>query len=184
MFIHHRNGKLGIGSAHQEAITWAYDNSYHRLVTLDCDFTHFPSDIPKMITAGNGFGVAVGSRFIKSESLPGWSPLRRLMTAGGHLLTKHLLGISQDASGAFRVYDLLKIDSKIFGLVTSTGYGFFFESLHVLYRNNIRINEIPIILPSRISGDSKMTLREVWKGLIHLFKVAALARVKPSRFRV
>jgi dolichol-phosphate mannosyltransferase len=184
LFVQHRSGKLGIGSAHQEAIAWAYDNGYSRLVTLDCDFTHFPSDIPKMIVAVEGYGVAVGSRFIKSASLPGWSLMRRMMTAGGHLLTKYLLGISQDASGAFRAYDLEKIDPQIFKLVTTKGYGFFFDSLHLLNCNKIKINEIPIILPSRTSGDSKMSILEVWNGLSHLFKVAVLSRVSPERYYV
>jgi dolichol-phosphate mannosyltransferase len=182
--VRHRSGKLGIGSAHAEAIAWAYEKGYCRLVTLDCDFTHSPADIPKMIAAVKSYGVAVGSRFIKAESLPGWSLLRRLMTLIGHLLTRHLLGISQDASGAFRVYDLGKIAPQIFKLVTTKGYGFFFDSLHLLKCNKIKINEISIILPSRTYGNSKMSLIEVWKGLYHLFKVATLARIDPDRFRV
>ena len=54
LIVHHRPGKLGIGSAHAEAIGWAYDQGYQLLVSLDCDFTHSPTDIPAMIDAARG----------------------------------------------------------------------------------------------------------------------------------
>jgi len=64
LIVHHRSGKLGIGSAHADAIQWAYDQGYQILVTMDCDFTHLPEDIPKMIAAAESHDVAVGSRFM------------------------------------------------------------------------------------------------------------------------
>jgi len=180
--IHHRTGKLGIGSAHLDGITWAYEKGYERLVTMDCDFTHSPTDIPKMIGALDGYDVIVGSRFLEDESLPGWSPVRKLMTGFGHFLTQSLLGIRQDASGAFRVYDLTRIPPELFKLVTAKGYAFFFESLFILSCNKFKINEIPIVLPSRSSGASKMSLREIWRGVARLFLVSALSIIQPRRF--
>ena len=59
LIVHHRAGKQGIGSAHAEAIQWAYDRNYETLVTMDCDFTHLPQDIPKLIAAAEGYDVAV-----------------------------------------------------------------------------------------------------------------------------
>lgn len=184
LIVHHRSGKLGIGSAHFDAIQWAYAQGYERMVTMDCDFTHSPSDIPKMIQALEDHDAAVGSRFLEKESLPGWSPIRKLMTAFGHFLTKRLLGITQDASGAFRAYDLTRIPVELFQLVTAKGYAFFFESLFIITRNRFTINEIPIILPSRSSGNSKMSLREIWRGVVRLFMVSAMALVYPKRFKL
>src|SRR4051794_18575073 len=62
LIVHHRSGKLGIGSAHFEAIQWAYHQGYDLLVSMDCDFAHSPSDIPAMIQAVLNADVAVGSR--------------------------------------------------------------------------------------------------------------------------
>jgi dolichol-phosphate mannosyltransferase len=184
LLVHHRSGKLGIGSAHSTAIQWAYDQGYERLVTMDCDFTHSPGDIPKMLAAVEGFDVAVGSRFMEKESLPGWSAARKLLTAGGHFLTRTLLGMPFDASGAFRVYDLEKIPREVFRLVEPAGYAFFFESLFILARNGFAINEIPIVLPSRVSGQSKMSLKEVIRGVSRLFSVSIRAAVRPWRFKL
>ena len=180
----HRSGKLGIGGAHLDGIAWAYARGYPQLITMDCDFTHSPADIVKLRAAAVGFHVAVGSRFMEKGSLPGWNPLRRLLTMFGHFLTQNLLRMPFDCSGAFRVYDLTKISPDIFALVRPKGYAFFFESLFVLNRNGCTINEVPIVLPVRASGASKMSLREIWRGVSRLLAVFCLSVVQPSRFKL
>ncbi|MGZ4966497.1 MAG: glycosyltransferase, partial [Chthoniobacterales bacterium] len=72
----HRAGKLGIGSAHVDGITHAYQTGYDRLVTMDCDFTHSPADIPRMLAASREADIAIGSRYMQANSLPGWSLTR------------------------------------------------------------------------------------------------------------
>src|SRR5438876_11304843 len=64
-----------------------------------------------------------------------------------------------DASGALRLYDLRGIPRELFDLVTARAYAFFFESLFILCRNGVCIREIPIVLPARVYGNSKLTLR-------------------------
>lgn len=184
LLVQHRTGKLGIGSAHADAIQWAYDQGYSLLVTMDCDFTHSPKDIPKLIAALHGHDVAIGSRFLGRDSLPGWSLARRLLTRLGHLLTRLLLGMEYDASGAFRAYDLTRLPCGLFNLVAAKGYAFFFESLFVLASNKFSINQIPIVLPSRVSGDSKMSLKEVWRGVARLFMVSWQSFIHPRRFKL
>lgn len=180
----HRPGKLGIGGAHLDGIAWAYAQGYPQLITMDCDFTHTPADILKLRAAAVGHHVAIGSRFMEKGSLPGWNPLRRLLTATGHFLTRTLLRMPFDCSGAFRVYDLTNISPEIFRLVRPRGYAFFFESLFVLNRNGCSINEVPIVLPVRASGDSKMSLREMWRGVSRLLAVFFLSVFSPSRFKL
>ena len=68
----HRQGKLGIGSAHLDGIEFAYDRDYDRLITLDCDFTHDPRDILRLVANSPGYYLVTGSRYLESDSLPGW----------------------------------------------------------------------------------------------------------------
>ena len=180
--VRHRSGKLGIGSAHAEAIAWAYEKGYRRLVTLDCDFTHSPSDIPSLIRVLESHDVAVGSRWIRSNSLPGWNIFRRFMTGAGHLLTKTLLGLTQDASGAFRGYRLDRIQREVFSLIRSRGYSYFFESLFILQKNGCSIQEIPIILPARTYGSSKMTTGAAVRSARSVFELAIDHMVAPERY--
>jgi dolichol-phosphate mannosyltransferase len=178
----HRTGKNGIGSAHLEGIAFAYEKGYERLVTMDCDFTHSPSLIPEFLRACTEAPVVVGSRYMGEESLPGWTLTRRLLTRMGHVLTEWMLGISQDATGAFRVYDLKRIPREVFGLVQSRGYAFFFESLLIVNKNHFLIAEVAIKLPARTAGHSKMSIVEVRRSLETLVKLLVETKTNPSRF--
>jgi dolichol-phosphate mannosyltransferase len=184
MRVVHRAGKSGIGSAHLEGIALAYDQGYDRLVTLDCDFTHSPSLIPAFLARSDEADLVVGSRYLETDSLPGWSLMRKSLTTFGHLLTKALLGISQDATGAFRVYNLRTIPRELFGLVRSRGYAFFFESLLILERNGHPIAEVPISLPARTYGNSKMSLVEVQRSVSTLFTLFLQDQTDPQRFKL
>jgi dolichol-phosphate mannosyltransferase len=178
----HRAGKLGIGGAHLDGIAYAYEHGYEKLVTMDCDFTHSPSLIPVFLERGETADVVVGSRHVARDSLPGWSLPRKLLTKFGHVLTEQLLGVSQDATGAFRVYDLRSLPRKVFGLVRSHGYAFFFESLLILDRNAFSIAEVPIQLPARAAGHSKMSIVEIRRAVTTLGKLFVATRLEPSRF--
>jgi dolichol-phosphate mannosyltransferase len=163
----HRSGKSGIGSAHQAGIAAAYDEGYQTLVTLDCDFSHAPADIPRMmdVAVREDTEIVVGSRHLAAHSLPGWNPLRRALTFAGHFMTSRLLEMPEDASGAFRLYRLDRIPRELFALVKSPGYAFFFESLYMLSRRGQRVAEMPIVLPARTHGHSKMTWRDAVRSL-------------------
>lgn len=167
----HRTEKSGIGSAHLAGIRYAYKRGYDFLLTMDCDFTHSPKDIYKFINTSKEADVVVGTRFLKSESLAEWNVYRKLLTRLGHLLTKTFLNMPYDATGAFRLYNLKNIDIEIFNKVESKGYAFFFESLYLLNRAGCKIVEVPISLPARTYGHSKMTMKEIVKSVFMLLKL-------------
>jgi dolichol-phosphate mannosyltransferase len=164
----HRAGKEGIGTAHQVGIRYAYAHGYDTLITMDCDGTHPPEYIPEFLAEANA-SVAVGSRYLKRNSLDEWTWLRRIMTYGGHTLTRTFLNMPYDASSAYRRYRLKQIPLQLFDLVQARGYGFFFESLYALHVNHFAIHEVGIILPARGSGESKMSFQEAWHGISRIF---------------
>ena len=151
---------------------------------MDCDFTHSPADIPRLIEHADNYGVVVGSRHMSRDSLPGWNLLRRTLTHFGHFLTRNMLGIPQDATGAFRVYDLKKVPSYFFASVVSSGYSFFFESMFLLVRNKYSIHEISITLPARTYGHSKMSYPEAARSGLRVIKLWMLILFDPGRFVV
>lgn len=179
----HRSGKLGIGTAHQAGIARAYELGYRTLVTMDCDFTHSPADVLRLLEASRGYDVTLGSRYLEQNSLPGWNLFRRSLTGLGHFLTVQLLGMPYDATGALRVYNLETIPAGLFAMVVSRGYSFFFESLFLLVRNGMRVNEVPIVLPARTYGHSKMSYREAFRSLRQLFSLYAMMLANPKQFR-
>lgn len=182
--VTHRSGKSGIGSAHLEGIRYAYHNGYEQLITMDCDFTHTPAEVLRLIENSDGYDVTVGSRYMRPNSLPGWNVLRKSLTGFGHVLTKYVLGVQVDATGGLRAYDLRRIPKELFDLVRARGYAFFFESMFILVRNGFSVKEFPIELPARTYGSSKMTAREAWRSGSRLLKLRAISTASPERFRL
>ena len=176
----HRPGKMGIGSAHQEGIRYAYEHGFSYLVTMDCDFTHPPAYIPSFMEQIRGCDVVVGSRYMDKTSLADWNWYRKFLTHLGHVLTTLLLKMPYDASGAFRVYSLAGIDRQIFDRVQSIGYSFFFESLCLLCLNGAKVKELPICLPKRTYGHSKMQVSDIIASLKKLVSLWWRFRVLPE----
>jgi dolichol-phosphate mannosyltransferase len=179
----HRERKSGVGGAHLAGIRLAYDEGYETLITMDCDFTHSPVDIHTLLRASHDADLALGSRFMRKGSLPGWTLLRRFLTHLGHALTRNVLGINADATGAFRVYNLKRIDRAVFDAVTSKSYSFFFESLFILLRNGYRVAQAPIVLPARTYGHSKMSFRDAARSARFLIGLRLESAINPARFR-
>lgn len=170
-----RPGKLGIGSAHKDGIREAARRGYRRLLTMDCDLTHQPSDCKRFIDCSDG-DVVVGSRFVDPSSLADWNWMRKALTHGGHVATTWLLRLPYDATGALRLYHLDRIGVTWLDAVTSDGYAFFFESLMVLHDRHVAIRELPIRLPKRTYGSSKMSMRELCKSVGMLLSLATRRR--------
>jgi dolichol-phosphate mannosyltransferase len=180
----HRPGKQGVGSAHRDGLRWAREHGYTQVITMDCDFTHPPRYIPEILRVADDTqaDVVVGSRYLQQKSLAGWNPLRLFLTHTGHVLTKVLLGMPQDATGGFRYYRLDRIPQETFDLVSSNGYSFFFESLYVISLNGFKIAEMPISLPPRTYGNSKMDLSEVKRSVGLLFSLYTTTQLSKEKF--
>lgn len=181
--VMHRSGKLGVGSAHLDAIAYAYDGKYDELITLDCDFTHSPADVLRIIETLDGNDVATASRYMSPDSLPGWNIVRRSLTMFGHVLTTKLLKVPYDATGGLRGYDLTRISPDVFSQVKAQGYGFFFESMFLLTRKGYAVGEFPIVLPARTYGHSKMNLRETLRSGTQLLSLWARSVTSPADYR-
>lgn len=182
LFVLHGTGKGGIGKAHQRGIAWAYEKGYQTLVTMDADFTHTPEDIPRLLAETGTDDVIVGSRYMNEGSLKGWNLFRKCLTHLGHALTKRFLLLPNDASGAFRVYRLDRVNQGAFSVVRSLSYSFFFESLFVLRQNGYRIKEIPIVLTPRTYGSSKMSFHDAWRSFVMLATLWSDNIRRPEQF--
>jgi len=180
----HRLGKDGIGSAHKFGINWAYEHGYQKLVTMDCDLTHSPKYIPQFLEQSEHADIVVGSRYMLADSLKTWNLKRRTMTHLGYFLTKTFLGLTQDATGAYRLYRLDKVPQQFLNLVQSNSYSFFFESLFVLNYNNYPIAEVPTQLPARTYGHSKMRMNDVIKSLSQLLYLYITKLTSPEQLTI
>jgi dolichol-phosphate mannosyltransferase len=168
----HREGKQGIGTAHKLGIERAYEEGYRTLITLDGDFTHPPQDIPRLLARAANCDLVVASRHLERDSLVGWQLHRKFLTKSAYFATRHFLGMPFDATGAFRVYRLERIPQELFAKVRSPGYSFFLESLYVLWSNGVKVEQIPVRLPARVQGHSKMRPRDAWQSVVTVLRLA------------
>jgi dolichol-phosphate mannosyltransferase len=122
----------------------------------------------------------VGSRHLQAGSLREWNLFRKTLTRLGFLLTRLMLGIPYDSTGAYRLYRLDRIPQAAFAGVASRGYSFFFESLYLLHIQGFRITETPIELPARTYGRSKMKPRDILNSLSSLIRIRFRHRTLPA----
>jgi dolichol-phosphate mannosyltransferase len=173
-----RTEKLGIGSAHILALNYARENKYDYLITMDGDGAHKPEIISTFLKISADYDVVIGSRYLVRNSLAEWNLFRKTLTNLIHLLTRVSLDLRYDSSSAFRCYNMARMPEILFSGLKSVGYDFFFESLFELTKYNyMKIHEIPIDLPARIYGNSKLTLILALKAGLTLFNLV-MKRIK------
>ena len=168
-----RPKKLGIGSAHKEGFVWSYKKKYKIIVTMDADGTHDPKYMKFMIQKlqNSNYDVVITSRFLKKNSLKNWPLFRIILTTLRHIAISFLLFMPYDASGAFRCINCKKVKLRDLILTKQDSYSYFWESLFILYKKKYKILQIPIQLPYRNVGSSKMQIKDVIFSLYYLLIV-------------
>lgn len=171
IFLIKRNKKLGIGSAHKMGLNWGFKRKYKKIITMDCDGTHNPAYINKLLTKLNkkNCQIVITNRFLNKNSLRDWTIWRKLLTSFRHTIIQFFLDIKYDSSGAFRGYLVDSIRIKDIFLAKNNSYSFFWESTFILSKK-YKIKEIPIKLPGRLAGVSKMKFNDILYALNYLIK--------------
>ncbi len=168
LFLITRAKKLGIGSAHKDGFKWAISKNYKIITTIDADLSHDPSLIKEMHEKIENYDIITTSRFLKSDSIEEWSKIRQVITRFRHWTIKILLGMPIDSSGAFRTYNLGRINSEDLFLAKDNGYSFFWESMYFFYKKNYKILELPMRQPQRIHGRSKIKFYDIYRAVTYL----------------
>ena len=139
---------------------------------MDCDGTHNPIYINKMIKIlfSQKVDIVSTNRFLQKNSLDDWSLWRKKLTILRHYVIKLFLNIKFDSSGAYRCYNIKKIKLQDILSAKNESYSFFWESIFILSKK-YKIREIPIKLPGRLSGSSKMRIKDIIFAVIYLIKI-------------
>lgn len=156
--VRHRTGKQGLGTAYVEGFRYALEHGYGYVVQMDADFSHLPQDVPRLLKELERSDVAVGSRSVPGGRVENWSFLRRLVSKGGSVYARAVLGLPvKDTTAGFKAFRREALESIDFEGVAANGYGFQVEMNHLCHREGFRISEIPVVFPDRTAGESKMS---------------------------
>ena len=143
---------------------------------MDCDGTHNPSYIKKLLAMSKLYDLVITTRFKDKDSLKDWPLSRKFLTILRLIVTKIILNINYDSSGAYRCFCTKKIMLKDILSIKSNNYDFFFESIYKLNKKKYSIKEIPIKLPFRKLGKSKMTIFHIFQSLFTLIKIRLVSK--------
>ena len=165
----HRPRKEGIGRAYLAAFPHALRSGATLVVEMDCDFSHDPADVPRLIaTCEDGARLTLGSRYVEGGGTRNWGLARRLISRGGSFYARVLLGVRvRDLTGGFKCFRREVLEAIDLEAVHANGYTFQIEMTYRALRKSFRVVEVPIVFAERAAGRSKMSraivLEAVWK---------------------
>jgi dolichol-phosphate mannosyltransferase len=162
----HRPGKEGLGRAYCAGFAWALERDYEFVLEMDGDFSHNPDDVPAFLRAAENADLVLGSRYSNGIRVINW-PLRRLMlslSAAKYVRTVTGMPFS-DPTGGFKCFRRRALQAIDLENVHSNGYSFQIELTHKLWRQGMKIVEVPIVFTDRFQGTSKMSRHIVLEAL-------------------
>jgi dolichol-phosphate mannosyltransferase len=171
----HRPKKEGLGPAYLAGFVWALATDADRIVEMDCDFSHDPRDLPRLVAATADADLALGSRYVEGGGTRSWGLGRRLVSRFGSLYARVVLGVEiRDLTGGFKCFRRTVLEEIGLEQITTKGYAFQIETTYRAIKAGCRAVEVPIVFAEREAGRSKMT-----RGIV----LEAVVKVPELRFR-
>jgi dolichol-phosphate mannosyltransferase len=168
----HRQKKEGLGPAYLAGFVWALATDADRIVEMDCDFSHDPEDLPRLLAATENADLALGSRYVEGGGTRNWGLGRRAVSRFGSLYARILLGVGvHDLTGGFKCFRRSVLEAIGLERISTKGYAFQIETTYRALKVGSRVVEVPIVFSEREVGTSKMSRAIVLEAMT---KVPAL----------
>jgi len=163
----HRERKLGLGSAYEDAFRIGLAEGSRLMVEMDADGSHRAQDLQPIVDAARGCGgLAVGSRYVRGGQIVGWPRHRLLLSWGANVYCRTLLSLKvRDCTSGFRCYTRELLSSIDLDGIVSQGYSFQIEMVHRTVRLGYPVVEVPIRFEDRVAGASKVSQGEIRRAL-------------------
>jgi dolichol-phosphate mannosyltransferase len=165
----HRAEKEGLGRAYVAGFEQVLGTDAELVLEMDCDFSHDPADVPRLIAAAeSGADLVLGSRYVEGGGTRNWGLVRRLISRGGSLYTALFLRMGvKDPTGGFKCFRREVLERLDLDAITPRGYAFQIETTYHVKQLGFRVVEIPITFVDRAAGHSKMSrsvvLEAIWR---------------------
>ena len=167
LFLLVRGGKLGMGTAYIDGFKWGLQHDYNLFIEMDADLSHHPAYLPDMIAHMTRYDVVIGSRYVKGGGVKGWGFGRKMISKGGSLYARLILGLPiQDLTGGFNLWKRKVLEKIDMNGIQSEGYAFQIELKYKAFKAGFTLVEHPIIFKDRRAGKSKMSKRIVAEAML------------------
>ncbi len=173
LHIEERKEKLGLGTAYIHGFKWALARDYDYIFEMDCDFSHNPNDLVRLLEAcENGADVAIGSRYCKGGKVSNWPIGRILMSYFASVYVRIVLWLPvKDTTAGFKCYRKKVLQTIDLEAVRFMGYAFQIEMKYRAYKKGFKLVEVPIMFTDRVLGVSKMStkiFKEAFVGVVQM----------------
>ena len=187
VFLEERKGKLGLGTAYIHGFKWGIKRGYNFIFEMDADFSHNPTDLPRLYDAcKNGSAdVAIGSRYVKGGGIKNWPWDRVFLSRGGSLYTRSILWMPvRDQTAGFMCYKKEVLETINLDEIHFVGYAFQIEMKFAAWKLGFKLKEVPIQFEDRKYGESKMSKGIVKEGILGVLKLRWYSMFTNYRRRV
>ncbi len=168
----HRPEKSGLGRAYIAGFKWALEQGFQFVFELDGDLSHNPDDIPMFLEAAKDADLVLGSRYLNGIRIINW-PLSRLMLS--KFAAKYVQIVTgmpfTDPTGGYKCFRRRALQAVNLDTITSNGYSFQIEMTHRLWRQGLKVVEVPIIFTDRFQGHSKMTGHIIREAFVMVWRL-------------
>ena len=173
----HRTEREGLGPAYLAGFRHVLDAGAQLVAQIDCDLSHDPEDLPRLVAATAGADLVLGSRYVSGGGTRNWGLVRRAVSRAGCFYARVLLGVPvRDLTGGFKCFRRNVLESIELDRISSRGYAFQVETTYRAIRAGFRVSEVPIVFSERRAGGSKMSagiaLEALWR--VPLLRLQAL----------
>ncbi|MGE0567047.1 MAG: polyprenol monophosphomannose synthase [Bacteroidia bacterium] len=173
LFLEERKGKQGLGTAYIHGFKWALQRDYQYIFEMDCDFSHNPNDLLRLLDACQTKGdVAIGSRYVKGGNVSNWDMKRILLSYLASLYVRFILWFNvKDTTAGFKCYKRKVLEAINLDNIKFMGYAFQIEMKYTAYKKGFKLVEVPITFVDRVLGTSKMSskiFKEAFLGVIQM----------------
>ena len=182
LFVFDRQKKEGLGKAYVSGFKWMLERDYEFIFQMDADFSHDPKYLPDFLETLKNCDLVIGSRYISGVNVINWPLHRLLLSYGGNMVARFLVGIPvRDCTAGFKCFRRKVLEKINFEKIGSSGYSFQIEMNYLAWRYNFCIREIPIVFTDRQRGESKMSTKIIREGLMLLWKLRLLSFFKRTK---
>jgi dolichol-phosphate mannosyltransferase len=173
LFIEERKGKLGLGTAYIHGFRWAIKHGYDYIFEMDCDFSHNPDDLIRLLEAcETSYDVAIGSRYCKGGNVKNWPLGRIMMSYFASVYVRLILWIPiKDTTAGFKCYKRKVLEAINLDGIRFMGYAFQIEMKYNAFKKGFKLQEVPIVFKDREEGYSKMStkiFKEAFWGVLQM----------------
>ncbi len=154
----HEEKKNGLGRAYIAGFKWALERNYEFIFEMDSDLSHDPEEVPNFLKAAQSADLVLGSRYTGGVRVLNWPLKRLLLSRFAGIYVWLVTGMPfTDPTGGYKCFRRRALQAINLDDVRSKQYSFQIEMTHRLWRQGMKIVEVPITFTERVEGKSKLS---------------------------